>query len=208
MYKILMFRNTTYFKELSPYSLVMFASICDVMDYKYGEIILAQGNIPEACYIVASGQCQAIYPYVEQQSTLVSKHARKVLHKDVAKPVIQSKVDYKNLALLQARDSQVPTPTPPKRKQKQPRKNEDKPQQLQVEGPSITRAYFHGVLKEDNKAKIIHYENHIPFGEIRQGQVFCARTLLDYTTFNKHVAQNSIRFAEQLTLVAEDWIEN
>jgi hypothetical protein len=40
MFKILLFRNTTYFKELSPYSLVMFASICDVMDYKYGEIVI------------------------------------------------------------------------------------------------------------------------------------------------------------------------
>jgi|LauGreDrversion4_2_1035121.scaffolds.fasta_scaffold435861_1 hypothetical protein len=55
MYKILLFRNTNYFKELSPYSLVMFASICDVMDYKYGEIIIEQGGIPNACYLVASG---------------------------------------------------------------------------------------------------------------------------------------------------------
>ncbi len=57
MYKILMFRNTSYFKELSPYSLIMFASICDVMDYKYGEILVTQGDKPQACYLVASGQC-------------------------------------------------------------------------------------------------------------------------------------------------------
>lgn len=41
MFKILLFRNTTYFSELSPYSLVMFASICDVVDFKYGEVVLA-----------------------------------------------------------------------------------------------------------------------------------------------------------------------
>jgi len=55
MYKILLFRNTTYFKELSPYSLVMFASICEVMDFKYGEIIIEQNSIPDACYLIASG---------------------------------------------------------------------------------------------------------------------------------------------------------
>lgn len=40
MFKILLFRKTPYFKELSPYSLIMFASICEVKDYKYGEIVL------------------------------------------------------------------------------------------------------------------------------------------------------------------------
>lgn len=40
MFKILLFRNTPYFKELSPYSLIMFASICEVKDFKYGEIVV------------------------------------------------------------------------------------------------------------------------------------------------------------------------
>jgi hypothetical protein len=41
MYKILLFRKTPYFQELSPYSLIMFASICEVVDYKYGDIVVA-----------------------------------------------------------------------------------------------------------------------------------------------------------------------
>jgi hypothetical protein len=41
MFKILLFRKTPYFKELSPYSLIMFASICEVKDYKFGEVILS-----------------------------------------------------------------------------------------------------------------------------------------------------------------------
>lgn len=57
----------------------MFASICEVKDYKYGEIIVPQGEKPTACYLVAHGRCQSIYQYVEEQSTEVSKYARKVL---------------------------------------------------------------------------------------------------------------------------------
>lgn len=41
MFKILLFRKTPYFSELSPYSLIMFASICEVKDYKYGEIVVS-----------------------------------------------------------------------------------------------------------------------------------------------------------------------
>ena len=41
MFKILMFRQTSYFAELSPYSLIMFANICEVREYNYGEIILS-----------------------------------------------------------------------------------------------------------------------------------------------------------------------
>ncbi len=41
MFKILLFNKTPYFQELSPYSLIMFASICEVKDYKYGEIIIS-----------------------------------------------------------------------------------------------------------------------------------------------------------------------
>lgn len=46
MFKILLFRKTPYFKELSPYSLIMFASICEVKDYRYGDIIVSQGEKP------------------------------------------------------------------------------------------------------------------------------------------------------------------
>lgn len=57
MYKILLFRKTPYFQELSPYSLIIFASICEVKEFKYGEIILSQGQRPEECYLVAHGNC-------------------------------------------------------------------------------------------------------------------------------------------------------
>lgn len=66
IFKILLFRKTPYFSELSPYSLIMFASICEVKDYKYGEIVVSQGDKPDACYLVASGRCQSIYQYVEE----------------------------------------------------------------------------------------------------------------------------------------------
>ena len=40
MFKILLFWRTPYFKDLSVYSLIMLASICDVKEYKYGEFIV------------------------------------------------------------------------------------------------------------------------------------------------------------------------
>jgi hypothetical protein len=61
MFKILLFRKTPYFSELSPYSLIMFASICEVKDYKYGDIVVSQGDKPNACFLVAHGRCQSIY---------------------------------------------------------------------------------------------------------------------------------------------------
>lgn len=60
----------------------MFASICEVKEYRYGEIIVSQGDKPQACYLLAHGRCQSIYQYVEEQSTGVSKYARKVLRSD------------------------------------------------------------------------------------------------------------------------------
>jgi CRP-like cAMP-binding protein len=44
----------------------MFASICEVKEYKLGEIIMAQGMKPNACYLVAYGRLQSVYQYVEK----------------------------------------------------------------------------------------------------------------------------------------------
>jgi len=51
----------------------------------------------------------------------------------------------------------------------------------------MKRAYFHSILSKDDNKKVIQYENHIIFGDVNSGQVFCARTLLDHTTFNKQI---------------------
>jgi signal-transduction protein with cAMP-binding, CBS, and nucleotidyltransferase domain len=61
MYKILLLWQTPYFKELSPYSLIMFASICNVKEYKYGEIVIAQGEVPKESYLIVHGCCESIY---------------------------------------------------------------------------------------------------------------------------------------------------
>ena len=64
MYKFLLLWQTPYFKDLSPYSLIMFASICEVKEFKYGEIVIAQGEIPKECYLIVHGCCESIYQYV------------------------------------------------------------------------------------------------------------------------------------------------
>lgn len=82
MYKIILFRKTPYFKELSPYSLIMFASICQVKECRYGEVITEQGTKPDSCYILAFGRCKSVYKYPEIQSTKLSKYAKKILRND------------------------------------------------------------------------------------------------------------------------------
>lgn len=61
MFKILLFWQTPHFKSLSPYSLIMFASICDVKEYKCGEIVFAQNEVPEESYLLLHGSADSVY---------------------------------------------------------------------------------------------------------------------------------------------------
>jgi CRP-like cAMP-binding protein len=80
-YKIVLLRQTPYFKDLSPYSLVTIASNVEVKEMKYGEVLIQQGDFPEALYILAYGNLKAVYICPEIQTTEVSQFARKVLRK-------------------------------------------------------------------------------------------------------------------------------
>ena len=76
MYKLMLFHRTPFFKELSPYSLITFASLCEVKSFKYGEIIVTQGEKPDACYLLVHGSCKALYP-VPRVPTHWRQQARK-----------------------------------------------------------------------------------------------------------------------------------
>lgn len=100
MFKILMFRQTSYFSELSPYSLIMFANICEVREYNYGEIILSQGEKPTECYLLAHGRCQSVIQYTqEEQTTSINKHTRNILTREVTVPMKMGPIDYVKLPL-------------------------------------------------------------------------------------------------------------
>jgi len=60
----------------------------------------------------------------------------------------------------------------------------------------MRRAYYHGVCSEDPHQNQMKYENHVNYGEIKIGQIFAVRTLLDNVTCTKFISQNSIRFTE------------
>ena len=64
-YKIILLRNTPYFAELSPYSLVILASNVEVREVKYGSVILSQGQVPDALYILAYGNLKTVYQYAD-----------------------------------------------------------------------------------------------------------------------------------------------
>jgi len=74
----------------------MFANICEVKEYKYGDIVISQGEKPDACYIIAYGRCKSVYKYPEVMSKTISSNARKILRqKSVPKPFKGGKIDYK-----------------------------------------------------------------------------------------------------------------
>ena len=93
-YKIILLRNTSFFEELSPYSLTIIASNVEVREVKYGEIIVQQGQNPDAMYILAYGQCKTVYQYVDEKSTKVSKYANKCLKSDLPAPIHTGPLNY------------------------------------------------------------------------------------------------------------------
>lgn len=96
IYKILLFRKTPLFQDLSPYSLIMFANICQVREYRYGDIIINQGERPDACYIIAYGRCKSVYKYPEVKSKTISNNARRILRQQsLPQPFRSGKIDYK-----------------------------------------------------------------------------------------------------------------
>lgn len=99
IYKILLFRKTPLFQDLSPYSLIMFANICQVKEYSYGDIVMHQGEKPDACYIIAYGRCKSVYKYPEVKSKAISSNARKILRQQsLPQPFRSGKIDYKSKA--------------------------------------------------------------------------------------------------------------
>ena len=102
-YKIILLRNTSFFEELSPYSLMIIASNVEVREVKYGEVIVQQGYAPDAMYILAFGSCKTIYQYVDQKSTKVSKFANKCLRSDLPKPMHTGLHDYRSIPHQQRR---------------------------------------------------------------------------------------------------------
>ena len=105
-YKIILLRNTPYFKELSPYSLVILASNIEVREVKYGSVVLTQGQMPDALYILAYGNLKTVYTYADQKSTKVSRYAKKVLRTDIKRPLEFGQICYQNLPRDQCRKVQ------------------------------------------------------------------------------------------------------
>ena len=105
-YKIVLLRNTLYFKELSPYSLVILASNIEVREVKYGSVVLTQGQVPDALYILAYGTLKTVYQFADEKSTRVSQFAKKVLRSDLKKPLELGPVNYKSLPGEQCRKVQ------------------------------------------------------------------------------------------------------
>ena len=69
----------------------------------------------------------------------------------------------------------------------------------------IKRAFYHKILSEEPKRVL--YENHIHFSDVKVGDVFGVRTLLDGVTCSKYVSQNLLMFSERLQESAEAFYE-
>lgn len=62
-------------------------------------------------------------------------------------------------------------------------------------------------MSTDEENKKIQYENHIVYGDVKVGEVFGVRTLLDHITCSKYILSNSILFSEQLGMTPEEFYE-
>lgn len=68
-YKIVLLRSTPYFSDLSPYSLVTIASNVEVKEMNYGDVVIYQGEVPEAMFMLAYGNVKAVFLAPETQKS-------------------------------------------------------------------------------------------------------------------------------------------
>ena len=69
------------------------------------------------------------------------------------------------------------------------------------------RTFLHGVLSTDPLKHTLKYEKHIKYGELKAGQFLGLRTLLDKSSSLKHIWQHMYRFADQVGLNADKFIQ-
>lgn len=50
--KIMSMRNSEFFENLSPYAMVILCSNVELVEYKYGDVILRQETEPDECFII------------------------------------------------------------------------------------------------------------------------------------------------------------
>jgi len=59
--KLIPLSECAFFQGISPYNLFVLASQVKVKSYRYGEIIIKQGEIADSLYLVISGNCKSAY---------------------------------------------------------------------------------------------------------------------------------------------------
>ena len=70
------------------------------------------------------------------------------------------------------------------------------------------RSFYHSVLSEDKKAMTIKFQNHMEYQELKVGQCFGMRALLDPLICKKHILENRKLFCDRLDIDLEEvWQE-
>ena len=49
--------NLDLFESVDKFLIMTLANAVKVIDYKYGDLILQEGDVPKGLYIIAKGQC-------------------------------------------------------------------------------------------------------------------------------------------------------
>jgi len=76
-HKLYTLKKCPLFEEIPIVELINFASNLQLNHKHYCEIIIRQGEVPQKCYIIASGACKSLYENIVKGSSEPSEYARK-----------------------------------------------------------------------------------------------------------------------------------
>ena len=68
-------------------------------------------------------------------------------------------------------------------------------------GTFSKRSFYHSILGEDKKTMTIRFQNERQYGELKVGEVFGMRALLDPLICKKHILEHRKLFCGRLAIV-------
>jgi hypothetical protein len=85
-------KKSRFFKNIDPYALVIMATNLEVRTFKFGEVIVRQGNThfliiillgeyPSNFFIIANGECKTVYENIVLRPRKASQYCRKSVQK-------------------------------------------------------------------------------------------------------------------------------
>ena len=69
-----------------------------------------------------------------------------------------------------------------------------------IENKMSKRSFYHSILQQDKRNMTIKFQNHLVYHELKVGQVFGMRALLDPLICKNHILEHRKHFAKKLAI--------